>query len=88
MKEFDERDRPEIEYPTRWKYTAIGADRTALDEAIKRVFGERDHEVSLSNMSSKGKYVSLMVETEVSDEDERLALFKALQDDAAVKIVL
>jgi putative lipoic acid-binding regulatory protein len=88
MKKFHQDRRPKISYPTKWTYTVIGVDRSALDTAIADVVEERSHKVSLSNLSSGGKYVSLKLELIVLDEKERLRIFDRLRGQAAVAFVL
>lgn len=80
--------RPEIEYPTTWGYHVIGADEARLRDAVARVLGDRDYTFSLSNQSSRGKYLSFHVELVVRDEEERIELFAALRDHPDIVIVL
>jgi len=88
MKRFPENARPDIRYPTRWKYTVIGEDREQLEGAIADVVEERSHSVSLSNVSSKGRYFSLTLELIVLNEGERRMIFEKLRAHAAVRYVL
>ena len=88
MKQLSENERPEIRYPTQWKYTVIGPDREGLEAAIAEVVEERSHTVSPSNVSSKGRYCSLTLDLIVVNEDEREMIFGRLRDHAAVKYVL
>ena len=88
MKKIPDNSRPNIKYPTKWTYSVIGMDRAQLEQAIKDVVEDRSHTVSLSNVSSKGRYVSLVLQLIVLNEGERLRLFKALRDHPAVTMVL
>lgn len=88
MKRFSDDSRANIEYPVRWKYTVIGVDRPALEAAIVDVVGDESHKTSLSNTSSKGKYVSISLELIVLNETERLRIFDALRSQPAVSFVL
>lgn len=88
MKHFDDGSRAAISYPVRWTYTVIGVDRSALDTAIAGAVEERSHKVSLSNLSSRGRYVSLKLELMVLSEADRLHIFDALKNHAAVALVL
>ena len=82
------RRKAELDYPTPWTYTVIGANESQLRELIAGLVGDRDHEVSLSNRSSSGKYTSLTLTLTVRDDLDRLNLFEALQAHPAVKFVL
>jgi putative lipoic acid-binding regulatory protein len=59
-----------------------------LRDAVARVLGDRDYTFSLSNQSSRGKYLSFHVELVVRDEEERIELFAALRDHPDIVIVL
>ena len=88
MKRFPDNTRPNIDYPTQWTYTVIGVDRSLLEHAIAEVVQERSHQVALSNLSAKGRYVSLSLKLIVLNEEERLRIFEGLRDHPGVKIVL
>ena len=66
-----------IEYPCQWLYKVIGTDREKLQQAIMETIGTTPCEISLSNTSSSGKYLSLNVEITVQDEEERNAIYPA-----------
>ena len=80
--------RPEIDYPTSWSYQVIGGDEESVRRAVAEVVLERRHTLRLTNKSRTGKYCSLLLELEVVDEADRLALFEALAAHADVRIVL
>ena len=88
MKQFPENAQPDIRYPTLWTYTVIGPDRKQLEAAIAEVVEDRSHKVSLSNVSSTGRYCSLTLELVVLNEGERRKIYDLLRDHAAVKYVL
>jgi putative lipoic acid-binding regulatory protein len=88
MKQIPDDAHPEISYPTMWKYTVIGSGREKLEAAIAEVVEERSHKVSLSNVSSKGRYCSLTLELIVQSDDERKMIFNRLRDNPVVKYVL
>jgi putative lipoic acid-binding regulatory protein len=88
MKRFSDDSRANIEYPGSWRYTVIGTDRPSIEAAIAEVIEARSHKISLSNMSSRGKYVSLTLELIVLNEGERLELFEALKVQPAIAFVL
>ena len=88
MKRFSDESHPEIQYPGKWRYTVIGTDRPSMEAAVTNVLDGRSHKLSLSNMSSKGKYVSLLLELIVLNEAERLDLFDKLKSQPAIAFVL
>ena len=81
-------ERPELEYPCRWGYTIIGIHAGALHDLAARVLAGRDYTLRPSHRSSSGKYVSLAIELEVRDEEDRVGIFEALKADGAVTFVL
>jgi putative lipoic acid-binding regulatory protein len=88
MKRFPENTRPDIRYPTRWTYTVIGVDRSSLEGAVTEVIEDRSHKLTLSNVSSTGRYVSLTLTLIVLNEAERLHIFESLRNHAVVSMVL
>lgn len=88
MKRFPDDTSPDIAYPTWWTYTVIGVDRQTLESVIDDVVGARSRKVSLSNVSSKGRYTSLTLKLIVLNESERKQIFEDLSSHPAVKVVL
>lgn len=80
--------KPDIEYPCPWIYRVIGNHESLLRTMIAELLAGRDHQVSLSNRSAKGKYSSLKVELTVTDEADRLRVFAALSAHPSVRVVL
>ncbi len=79
--------KPVITYPCVWLYKVIGSDADALFRAINTVCPEIIS-ITSSKSSSGGKYCSLNVEIEVTDEASRLAVYQNLKNHIAVKVVL
>jgi putative lipoic acid-binding regulatory protein len=88
MKRFPDDAQPDISYPAWWTYTVIGLDREQLERAIAEIVEDRSHKVSLSNVSSKGRYCSLSLKLIVLNESERKQIFAALRDHPVVTLVL
>ena len=88
MKRLPNDSQPDISYPTRWTYSVIGLDREQLEGAIAEVVDNRSHTISLSKVSSKGRYVSLTLELIVLNEAERHLIFESLSRQPAVTVVL
>ncbi len=80
--------KPQIDYPCIWKYIIIGRDSAYLHGAIDEVLPARSRKISVSNTSSKGKYVSLLLQIRVFSDQERNSIHHALHNHPAVKIVL
>ncbi|WP_301070369.1 DUF493 domain-containing protein [uncultured Helicobacter sp.] len=72
--------KPHIVYPCKWEYRVIGTDEEVLRKLI--------FDITLGKHSSKGHFVSLYVSLEVQNEEERNAIFAALQVSSCVKMVL
>lgn len=81
-------EKPVIEYPCQWSYKIIGQDEKLLRTAASNAAGNKAHTISISNQSSGGKYVSICLELDVNNEDERLEIFAKLKSDSNVKIVM
>ncbi|MBV5307130.1 MAG: DUF493 domain-containing protein [Desulfobulbaceae bacterium] len=79
--------KPIITYPCVWLYKVIGMDADALVRAVNTVCPEITA-ITPSKESSSGKYCSLNVEIEVTDEASRLAVYQNLKNHIAVKVVL
>ena len=81
-------EKADIEYPCSWNYKVIGIDAPSLRNAVAIVLGEQQYLLTPSRSSSGGKYHSLNLETVVASEASRNALYIALKNQAAVKMVL
>ena len=79
---------PLIEYPRPWTYAIIGWDEEDVRLVVGRVVGQRPHQLHFSKRSPGGKYYSLHLELEVASEEDRNAIFVALQNDPKIKTVL
>jgi putative lipoic acid-binding regulatory protein len=77
-----------LEYPCLWKYKVIGYDEKRIRKAVEEVITEEAYTISLSNMSTTGKYLCFNIETTVYDENQRITTYKALKNHSAIKIVL
>jgi uncharacterized protein len=80
--------RAKIDYPIVWTYKVIGREESGIREAILASVGERDHELRASNVSSKGRFLSLEVSLRVENEEDRVSLFHRIQAHPMVKMVL
>ena len=82
------RQRPEITYPTSWSYTVVGEGESELMAHIERALGGAAHEKATSRHSKTGRYTSIEVTLVVQDEEQRLVVFRSLQNHPAVRVVI
>ena len=80
--------KPEIVYPCRWQYKAIGLDEDRMRVAIVEIVAELEYTLSLSNTSRTGKYCSMLLAVTVVSEAHRNAIFVALRDHRDITMVL
>ncbi|HPC33231.1 MAG TPA: DUF493 domain-containing protein [Syntrophales bacterium] len=88
MKEAAGQKKAVINYPCPWSYRVIGADEEELRRAVAEIVQDRSYRMVLSRSSANGKYQSFCVEMIVESEGHRIALYQALRNHEAVKIVL
>ena len=84
----DRKDKLELTYPCSWSYKLIGHEKEALEKAIHDVIIEREHNLTHSNNSKTGKYVSMNLDLIIQNEDERNFIYEALKKHKNVKMVL
>ena len=84
----DRKDKLELTYPCSWSYKLIGHEKEALEKAIHDVIVEREHNLTHSNNSKTGKYVSMNLDLVIHNEDERNFIYEALKQHQNVKMVL
>ena len=78
---------PQIEYPCRWQYTVVGEDERALREILLLACAPAEADIHFSHRSSGGRYVSLKAEVTVASEEERIKIFRLIQDSSEVRFV-
>jgi len=83
-----ERDKPDIDYPTRWDYRIIGEDERRIRIAVAGIVGNVPFVLSLANRSKRARYVSLHLTLEVENESHRLRVFEELRRHEDVRYVL
>ena len=82
------KERPDIEYPCQWNYKIISKNADEAVEAAEEAAKGFKFEITSSNISKKGKYVSINLSVEVKSEEERNLIFGKLEADEKVVIVL
>ena len=78
----------ELEYPCSWKYKIVMLESVNVKYISQDVFGEREHTVTKSKVSKKGKFKSYTIELIVHNDDDRTELHKVLGEHKEIKMVL
>lgn len=79
---------PQIQYPSMWQYRIIVEKNIDINGVAQDILKGKEHKLSLSNESKKGKYLSYNLQTLVANEDERKALFDLFKTHKMTKFVL
>jgi len=75
----DRKEKLELTYPTSWTYKLIGYEKKAIQKAIHDVIVEREHNLTHSNASKTGKYISMNLDLIIQNDDERNFIYEALK---------
>ena len=86
LKDIDQKVK--IDYPCRWVYKVIGSDHDELCAIISALLQDMPHKVSHSRSSAAGRYHCLNLEVTVESDAKRIAIYEALRDNPAVRIIL
>jgi len=78
----------ELNYPCVWKYKLIIKSDANIQTIIKQTISNRKHKGLTTNKSSKGKFVSYLVETQVQDEEDRLNLHRIFSNHKDIKMII
>jgi uncharacterized protein len=84
----DDSKQPEIKFPCEWSYKIIGLDVNNILIAIEEAVSGLTYEVTPSNVSSTGKYVSLHLKLEVPNEVVRNLIYQKLMQNPDIKFIL
>ncbi|MBC2716418.1 MAG: DUF493 domain-containing protein [Desulfobacteraceae bacterium] len=77
-----------VEYPCQWSYRIIGQNEELIRSAVTECMKEATYQLTASNSSCSGKYVSLNLETVVLNEEIRNRIYFDLKSLSCVKMVL
>ena len=80
--------RPEIQFPCEWSYKIIGMDADSVLSAIEESVLNLAYDVTPSNLSKNGKYVSFNLKLEVPNETVRNLIYEKLKNHPDVNYVL
>ena len=81
-------ERPDISYPTTWKYKLIGRDLDKLVDCVKACMQDKIHTCTQGNISKTGKFHSYNTSCTVGSEEERNKIFKYFEEHADVDMVI
>jgi len=79
---------PVVTYPCTWSFTLIGTNAQAVRDTVASCLQPNRYQLTPSNKSRTGKFVSLHLETEVISEEARNRLFTRLQEAPSIKMIL
>ncbi len=77
-----------VEYPCQWSFRIIGAEEALIRCAVEEYMKKAAYQLTASNVSSSGKYVSINLEIIVLTEDVRNKIYLDLKNMSCVKMVL
>ena len=78
----------DLEYPCLWQYKVVIRHEQTIDNIIKEVIDEREHDIKPSKKSSSGKFKSYTLELLVHNENDRKELYQILMDHEHIKMVV
>ena len=78
----------ELQYPCAWCYKIIIKDEHNANAIARNILEDREHKVSKSKASSKGKFKSYNVDLTVHSDEDRENLHKLFGDHKNVKMVV
>ncbi|MCD6585083.1 MAG: DUF493 domain-containing protein [Desulfobacteraceae bacterium] len=76
-----------VEYPCQWSYRIIGTEEEVIRSAVKEYMKEAEFQLSASNTSRSGKYISLNLEIIVLNEDARNKIYLDLKTMPCIKMM-
>lgn len=80
--------KPNIDYPCDWDYKIIGSNVEGILYAIEDAAEGLKYEVSPSNISKTGKYVSINLKVKVDNEYVRDSVYSSLDSSECIIMVI
>lgn len=80
--------KPKIDYPCTWQYKIIGESKTDITRVVDTAVQYQPYVLTDSNVSSSGRYISMNLELTVENDEQRLALYRIMGADPAIKVIL
>jgi putative lipoic acid-binding regulatory protein len=78
----------ELDYPCEWKYKIVIRSEQNINPIIKEILEIREHKISKSKASSKGKFESFSLELIVHSDEDRQGIYKILGEHQHIKMVV
>ena len=82
-----ENEKASIDYPCEWVYKVIGSDKESVYGATASIMQDGAYQISDSNTSKTGKYLSFNVTTMVGDEAYRNKIYQAFKEHNDIRFV-
>jgi len=77
-----------LDYPCKWSYKIVIRDEHNANKIAKEIFKDREHKVTKSKVSSKGKFKSHNIDLTVHSEEDRKDIHKKLYEHKDIKMVV
>ena len=81
-------DRLEIDYPCQWEFKLIGDDEDHMRQLVAEVLTTRQYSLDSSNTSREGRFMSMLLQTTVTSDEDRHAIFHRLRESPMIRMVL
>jgi len=78
----------ELKYPCNWCYKIVILNQHNANKIAKEIFKDREHSVTKSKVSSKGKFKSYNLEITVTSDEDRTHFHKILSEHTQIKMVV
>ena len=78
----------QLDYPCHWEYKLVLSTEHNVTTIVEEILEERVHEISKSQNSAKGNYVSYTLRVLVHNADDRKMLYHMLKAHQHIKFVL
>lgn len=82
------KEKLELNYPCSWIYKLVVLETVNIKNTVTEVILEREHKISESNTSKKGKYKSYTLDIIVHNEDDRKCLYELLGNHKDIKMII
>ena len=82
-----ENEKPIIDYPCEWIYKIIGSNKKSVHGATAGIMQDSAYQISDSNTSKSGKYLSFNVKVMVNDGAYRNKIYQAFKEHNDIKFV-
>ncbi len=80
--------KPIVSFPCRWKFTLIGKDPIAVQEAVELIVEKYNYELLPSRSSKKGKYYSFHLEVDTPTEEVKENILRELESSKSILLVI